>query len=94
MGLLKCQWHLSFKDSFANRNRVVRILNSLFKNFFLLLKINLFRKSSLFCINSIYFVWLRNVIFFSDLTRYEKYHVYHGGDEETKKTNYSDMVRQ
>ena len=25
---------------------------------------------------------------------YEKYHVHHGGDQEEKKANYTDMVRQ
>lgn len=26
--------------------------------------------------------------------RYEKYHVHHGGDEEERKANYTDMVRK
>ncbi|XP_020257089.1 cycloartenol-C-24-methyltransferase 1 isoform X1 [Asparagus officinalis] len=30
----------------------------------------------------------------SAVEQYEKYHVYHGGDEETRKTNYSDMVNK
>jgi hypothetical protein len=27
-------------------------------------------------------------------SRYEKYHVCYGGDEEERKANYSDMVRE
>ncbi|KAJ6843913.1 cycloartenol-C-24-methyltransferase 1 isoform X1 [Iris pallida] len=30
----------------------------------------------------------------SAVEQYEKYHVYHGGDEESRKTNYSDMVNK
>ncbi|KAJ6803821.1 cycloartenol-C-24-methyltransferase 1 isoform X1 [Iris pallida] len=30
----------------------------------------------------------------SAVEQYEKYHVYHGGDEEARKTNYSDMVNK
>uniref|UniRef100_A0A2R2UK37 Methyltransferase n=1 Tax=Paris polyphylla TaxID=49666 RepID=A0A2R2UK37_PARPY len=30
----------------------------------------------------------------SAVDQYEKYHVYFGGDEETRKTNYSDMVNK
>uniref|UniRef100_A0A2N9I996 Uncharacterized protein n=1 Tax=Fagus sylvatica TaxID=28930 RepID=A0A2N9I996_FAGSY len=30
----------------------------------------------------------------STVQSYEKYHVHHGGDQEEKKANYTDMVRQ